>query len=265
MSDDTTLVVTDLDGSLWDRQIIVAPETQAALTELARRGITVLAATGGSTFSVRTAFAKNGLELPAVLLNGSLGFDYRTGQTFHQHAFPDAVADQVADVFRAADLEPAVYTADHRVHAGATPTTQWAHLAEIAPELVLSDNRIAAALVFATLGIEKDRLQPAADALTTIAGVVPTFYPDYLYDNWSIMVQPPGVSKWNGVQAYRAVHALTECRVIAIGDGGNDPEMLEAADVGVAVSSGDQSAIDAANFLIGAPEDGGWAEVLDLL
>ena len=258
------MVVSDLDGSLWDRNIVVAPETKMALAELARRGVPVLAATGGSTFSVRTGFTKNSIELPAVLLNGSLGFDYRTGETFHQHSFDDRVADAVTAAFHAADLEPAVYTADHRVYAAATPTTQGAHLAEIEGELVLSNDRGSAALVFATLGIAKHRLQPAAESLAAIDGIVPTFYPDYLYDNWSIMVQPPGVSKWNGVQAYRA-HALTDHRVIAIGDGANDLEMLEAADVGLAVNGSDPTAIAASDFLIGTPEDGGWAEVLDLL
>lgn len=265
----TPLVVTDLDGTVWDRDIVAHQDTLDAIAELGKRGIPVLAATGGSTFSVRASFAKNSLELPAVLLNGSLGYDYATGVTFHEHSFSPESANHVIDIFLDEGLQPAIYTADHTVHAGATPDTTERHFEEIEGVLTIADLATLTdhqkILVFATLGLAEERVAKAAERIDAIDGISPAYYQDYLFGGWSIMVQPPGISKWNGVQAWMATQDQTFGPVIAIGDGGNDPEMIAAADLGVAILGGDQRTVDAAQLHVAAPDRGGWAQILTIL
>jgi hydroxymethylpyrimidine pyrophosphatase-like HAD family hydrolase len=67
------LVVTDLDGTLWDDQRQIREETRQALAELAGRGIPVLAATARGMGSTTTLFSDLGLSLPAVYCNGAFG------------------------------------------------------------------------------------------------------------------------------------------------------------------------------------------------
>ena len=67
MTEPISLVVTDLHGTLWDRDGRVHDLTRAALHELDRRGLPVLAATARRPASARRVMQMNGLTLPAVL------------------------------------------------------------------------------------------------------------------------------------------------------------------------------------------------------
>ena len=69
------LVVSDLDGTLWERHDEIHPATMEAIAELERRGLPLLIATGRRLASTRDALARFGLTLPAVLLNGALVVD----------------------------------------------------------------------------------------------------------------------------------------------------------------------------------------------
>ena len=65
------LVVTDLDGTLWDRECTIHPEPVLALDQLRAEGIPVLAATARRQRSVLRRLDRYGLSLPLVLLDGA--------------------------------------------------------------------------------------------------------------------------------------------------------------------------------------------------
>ena len=54
-------------------------------------------------------------------------------------------------------------------------------------------------------------------------------------------------------------------RVLAVGDGANDVELLEAAKVACAVAGGHAAALALADHVIDPPAAGGWAALLDLV
>lgn len=64
------LVVTDLDGTLWDAGERIHSRTLAALHELEARGVPLLVATGRRPRSAAQVLAREGLRPPAVLLDG---------------------------------------------------------------------------------------------------------------------------------------------------------------------------------------------------
>jgi len=135
VSQPISLVVTDLDGTLWDRDGRVHELTLHALQELDRRGIPVLAATGRRPASARQLMVANRVLLPAVVFDGSLGKDFATGATFHRTAFapPDAAA--VLEALQQIDLEPCV-NIDRELRdavVGRNPATHPAHVRFITP------------------------------------------------------------------------------------------------------------------------------------
>ena len=77
--------------------------------------------------------------------------------------------------------------------------------------------------------------------------------------------RPPGVSKWSGVLAYCAEQGIDPGRVLAVGDGANDLELLDAAAVACVVATAPPAVLARADHLIGPPASGGWAAVLDLV
>lgn len=273
-----TLVVTDLDNSFWGNDVVCHPDTLAAQASLAERGVGFLVATGRRASSAAEGLRANGLDVPCVLLNGALGVDFTKpddsalkAHRFHMTGFPDGHADEVVDVFLEHGLQPCVYVADGRVVISDNPSTSDVHLASLRSfdgELIEEELRGVGArreiLYAAILGADPEVLGPCVEQLASVPCETAA-YSDHMYGGLSVMAQPSGVSKWVGIQAYIEYAGINPERVIAVGDGGNDLEMLEHATIGLAVEGGDERALAIGDHVIAPPDNGGWAEVLNYL
>lgn len=267
--DTQVLVVTDLDGSFWDSELRCHPSTFPALDALADHGVHLLAATGRRAHSARGGLVLNDLWLPAVLLNGALGIDFRSDDQFH--AAPFAVDDALAIVERLGQvgLFPLMYLADGSVAGPPQITTSESHRATFARQLKVVDPAATAVtdeiLSFSMIGLPRETLAPVPAAVPPELATA-MVYNDHLYNNmWSVHIQPRNISKLDGIQAYLAHSGLQPDRIIAIGDGSNDVEMLQHADLALGVAGGHSEALDVADVIIPHPTEGGWASVLDHL
>lgn len=90
-------------------------------------------------------------------------------------------------------------------------------------------------------------------------------YPEPRYGGYGLIVNPPGISKWNGIAAFCHLTGISASEVLAVGDGDNDLTMLSRAAVAVAVKGGTERALAAADHVIGPPSEHGWASLLDLI
>lgn len=269
------LVVTDLDRTLWAEERI-HDRTLWALRELETRRLPLLVATGRRRRSAREGLARNGLTLPAVVLDGALGHD-RDGRAFHDAAFTPEQAASVLEAFLSVGVEPAVYVDRPGVEliVGEHPSTHPVHLEYVGPGVRRGDLRRTVAeepvYSFAVLAGEADPVERAAAAVRALddggtPGGVPWVTENaFVEGTTSISVRPPEVSKWAGVLAWCADQGIDPSRVLAVGDGENDLELLEAAAVACVVSDGCDSALALAHHVIEPAELGGWCAVLDLL
>jgi hydroxymethylpyrimidine pyrophosphatase-like HAD family hydrolase len=66
------------------------------------------------------------------------------------------------------------------------------------------------------------------------------------------------------VLAFCATYGIDPGRVLAVGDGANDLELLEGAAVACVVDTAPPAVLARADHLIGPPDTGGWAAVLKL-
>ncbi len=265
------LVVTDLDGTLSDPAERVHPRTTAAVRCLWAAGVPVLVATGRRPSAAAMVLEAAGLAGPAVLLDGSVGRDLRDGRGFHRVTFDAEAAAGVLSTFTAAGLEPCVYVdrAGVDLVVGDRPSTHPRHLARAAAWAVRDDlARVVAGepvLSFAIAGGDADRLGPVATALAAAGAGSASVTADLVYGGSTLQVRPFGVSKWSGVLSFCADQGLDHDRVLAVGDGANDVELLAAARISCAVTGGAPAALACADHLIGPPSSGGWAAILDLL
>jgi hydroxymethylpyrimidine pyrophosphatase-like HAD family hydrolase len=265
------LVVTDLDGTFWDDGQQLHPRTAAAVEELARRGVGLIAATGRRRRSAEAGYRRAGMALPTVLLNGSHGHDYDTGADFHATAFTAADAQALFELCAAHGRGPCVYTTNPQpdAYVGAVVSTCDQHLAMLGPHLGLADLADIAAthtvLGFSILGRPHEELADLAAAIEASGLAAVAFTNDQMYAGWSLMVAPAGVSKWTGVLAWCGLAGVDPDRVLAIGDGGNDVELLAAAAVAVTIEGGDARAAAVADHVVRRPDEGGWADLLALL
>jgi hydroxymethylpyrimidine pyrophosphatase-like HAD family hydrolase len=279
------LVVTDLDGTLSDATERIHPASLRAIRELRSAGIAVLVATGRRPRMACAVLEAGDLVGPAVVLDGALGIDLRDGRVFHQVAFPPAAARRVLASFGAAGLSPCVYVDRPGVDlvVGERPSTHPDHLARAQPFVATDDlARVVATepvYAFAVVGRPAPLLEPVLAGLAE-GGRGPgrdggparagpagsaSVVNDLIYGGATLQVRPPAVSKWSGVLAYCAEQGIDPGRVLAVGDGANDLELLEGAAVACAVATAVPAVLARADHVLGPPASGGWAAVLDLV
>jgi hydroxymethylpyrimidine pyrophosphatase-like HAD family hydrolase len=264
------LVVTDLDGTLWGPDVLVPRAHLDAIESLTAEGVTVMVATARRARVVAEALQVAGLSLPAVVLDGALGIDLRTGLRFHEALFPTDAAVEALAVFRDHGLDPCVYIDDPVIDVVVSdhPSTCDEHLASLESYSrvgVLADAVAGSAVYnFAILGLPRGELEPVAAALTSTGAEV-VLHREERFGQWGLVVGPPGVTKWNGVLSYCEHAGISPGEVLAVGDGDNDVEMLRQAAVAVAVRGGTEGAVAAADHLIDPPERDGWSAVVGLV
>ena len=235
------LVVTDLDGTLSDADERIHPASVRAIRDLEAGGIPVLVATGRRLRMACAVLEAGGLTGPAVVLDGAIGLDLRDGRVFHQVAFPTAAARGVLAAFAAAGLSPCVYVDRPEVDlvVGAHPSTNPGHLARAQPWVAVADlaHVVSAEPVyaFAVVGRPAPLLEPVLGAVGPAGSA--SIVPDLIYGGSTLQVRPPGISKWSAVLAFCAEQGIDPGRVLAVGDGANDLELLEGAAVACAVAT----------------------------
>jgi hydroxymethylpyrimidine pyrophosphatase-like HAD family hydrolase len=271
MSSAVDLVVTDLDGTLSDPGERIHPRTAGAVRALLDAGIPVLIATGRRPRTATVVLEAAGLCGPAVMLDGSIGHDLRDGRPFHRVVFDAVAAANVLRSFAAAGYQPCLHLDLPGVDilVGDRPSTHPRHLARAAPWVVHGDPARAVevdpVLSFTVVGGEPVALTELAEAVVATGFGSASVTRDLMYGGATLQVRPPGVSKWSGVLSFCRDQGLDPGRVLAVGDGANDVELLAAARIACAVDGGAAGAIANADHLIGPPSEGGWAAILALV
>lgn len=271
------LVVTDLDGTFWHTDDHVPTHVLDAVAAIDRLGIPLLVATGRRVASTQGPLARFDLAPPAVVLNGALGLDLATGDRFHRAPFPVEEALAAYDAFASVGLSPVVYVDHPRydVFLSHSPDTNPAHVQALgdtagrrwSPEMGGTSDDLRqtvateAVLGFSLIGVP---FGPAEAAFAALAPFVEAHL-DRAIDfpgMASLTAAPRNQSKWDGVLAFCAARGIDSGKVLALADGPNDVELLQAAAVRLVPDGSHQVALDLADTIIPPARHGGWSEVL---
>ena len=259
------LVVTDLDGTLWDRDGRIEPATLEALGALGERGIRVLAATARRRRSTAEHFDAYGLTLPMVLLDGSLGWDPSSASWFHRRSFDPGDAGFVLGEFDRAGIEPCVNVGDERdIVVGPSPSSHPDNVAYLASFCAYGDlSEVVATsevLSFQVYGAAHEAVTPLATAVNASGRASATVHTDIGHGGHACTVRPTGADKWDGVLSYCVAAGIDPRHTVAIGDGENDVEMLMRAGWSCAPASASPAALAAARAIVAPTGHGGWAQ-----
>ena len=197
-------------------------------------------------------------------IDGALGIDFRTGERFHEAVFGAEAARHTRAAFQAYGLDPCLYVEDSEIDIAVSrsPSTCAPHLEKLGRLAETRDLAETASTMsvyaFSVLGLDREVLAPVAGELADAHGATVVLHPEPDYGKFGIVVNPQGLSKWSGIEAYCTLHGIETDEVAAVGDGLNDLEMLRQAGVGIGVRGGRGDVIEMADFLIESPERRGW-------
>lgn len=260
------LVVTALDGSLWDDDLHVSEDTKAALTWLDDAGIPVLAATARASRSAHKILNENSIRLTAaVLLNGALGIDCRNNTRFHSTTFTVQETRRVLRLFLNFGIEPCVYLESEDVFMATskTPSSAPEYLTSVDADVAYVDDLssfVGNRAVFGILavGMSRATLKPVADALSDVTDVKLVPHPEL--DSWTLIVVPSKIDKWAAVKSFCNANNIATNRILSVGSHDNDLEILGAARIACAMANASLSAMNSAKVIID-----NWSSILDFI
>ncbi|WNC17019.1 HAD family hydrolase [Brevibacillus brevis] len=257
----TTLLVTDLDGTLLTRNQEISPENQQAIKRLKERGGMFTFATGRTEEAVAPFARQLSLELPMILYNGARISHPLTGAVLYEATLTlpgglwkellRAASDGVAVlVYKDGD----VYAPERSELLERHEQKDGVRCKPFPPEL--TGQPITKILLIAEL----PECLKALEEKIAITGIAcETVYSESNY----LEILPPRVSKGTALAELVRMLQIQELFVVTVGDNLNDLTMVKEADLGVAVANAHPLLKEAADTVTVHHEEHAIAAVID--
>lgn len=280
------LIAVDLDGTLLDGRGRVSDANRRAVERLRAAGWMLVPATGRSWREARRTLEAIDHDGVAVTAGGSVLSDARTGATMDRIVLDEGLVHELAEALLAEGLV-AHLLRDHHVcdhdycmigTGNLDPATVWwleqhavpmRRVDSIADSLVHGHDH-----VLRVGAIERaDRLQPVCAQLRERFGHRASM------QSWSAVTAEQAVGsvthlleiyalesdKWTMLQRVREAHGIHHARVVAVGDGLNDLQMVREAAFGVAMANADARLLALADHVAPHHAEDGFADLVTRL
>jgi len=268
-------IAIDIDGTLVVPDEDVTPRVKRAVAAAREMGVIVLLATG-RRFDTAQEFARAlDLDGPMIVSGGAMVCNAASGEIYYEDVLPQEGLAASVDVLQRAGLQPLLrerWSLGHRLFTGPEacdddPTIIYvSHEAEVV-RLPYERLRQTTEVMFAAgLCEDEDRLQALAKEVWNIPGLLPLVLP------FGPGVLPSAVLDiFNaGTCKAKALHFVSERfgfdmqQVMAIGDGINDIDLLQAVGMPVAVGNAIPEAKAVAKAVVASNDEDGVAEAIEL-
>ena len=236
------LIALDMDGTILNGSSELTPRTKKAIRSAISSGIAVVIATGRMYPSALPLIKEIGISLPCVFYNGAIVRDPISGEILLERGLGKDLTAEIVSYYRDQGWYIQVYNNDNvYVIDGNDPRTRfYENISKIPPVSLgekLWDFNVDSTKL---LGITLDEA-----TFHLMAEKTRSHFGDRIYTavSWGAFVEitHPEVNKANGLALVAEKLGIDQKDVLAIGDAGNDKEMIVWAGYGVAMgNSSDQ-------------------------
>ena len=244
------VLISDLDGTLLDDAKKISDKNMSAIGEFIDNGGIFTIATGRGVASTRDVAEELQLAAPAVVFNGAAVYLFSEKHFLWQCSLSDSAPDYVSmitarfptigvEILRGEDVYVTQSNRrEERRFASIVKTPIWRPLGDIPPDGWLK-----------VLYVD----EPETIDELIVFGAEHCGDDVHLVRSESIYCEmlPGGVNKGAGLDKLLEIIEADGRYIVATGDYDNDVEMLEYADLGIAVANATPSAMAAADMVVG--------------
>lgn len=265
-----TLYVTDLDGTLLNRQDRVSPFSIRTINELVKKGMLFTYATARSLVSATKVTEGLSTNIPVIAYNGAFILQPSSGAVLAREDFTAEERSRVRAFLDARGISPLVYA-----FVDGVEKVSWIpelendgirrylsqrqgdrRLRPVSGRDALYEGEI---FYYTCIG-EKEELQPVFDVFAGDARYRCTMQQELYRPEYWCEIMPARASKANAVRKLKEMWDCT--RVVSFGDAVNDLPMFEISDEAYAVANAVDELKAAATGIIESNEDDGVAKWL---
>jgi len=267
-------IAIDIDGTLVVPDQDVTPRVKRAVKAALKQGVLVLLATGRRFDSAQQFALALELDGPMIVSGGAMVCNGTSGEIYYEDVIPPEGVTAVVDLLHSSGLQPLLrqrWSLGHELFTGPrefddAPTRMYVQREEHMNRLRYERLRTTGDVMFASgLCEEEGRLQELAKAVWELPNLMPLVLP------YGPGVLPsPVLDIFNaGTCKAKALHFVSErfgfdmAEAMAIGDGINDIDLLEAVGMPVAVGNAIPEAKAIAKAVVGANDEDGVAEAIE--
>jgi hypothetical protein len=257
-------LITDADGTLLTDDKRILDTDMAAIREFTESGGLFTVATGRGVALSQVLADELNLEIPAVIFNGAAVYDFKRDKFLWQCNLPDEARDYMKLLMeRFPTLGIEILRGDE-VNVARTNKLEEMHIAfgcknplRRGFDEVPHDSWIKTLLVGEPEEIDEVIAFSEAQNFENVHMVrsAPIFYE----------MLPGGVNKGTGFKKLLEIMNLSDKFVVAAGDFMNDLEMIQMADLGVAVANAEGCVKGAADLTVCDNNSGAMREIIEYL
>lgn len=267
---DSTLYVSDLDGTLLDRNAKVPKMSEYIINDLISRGMKFTIATARSWSSACDIVKNLNLTLPVATYNGTFIVNPVNGDIIESNCFEKAQVDYIFNVLEEAGIYPLVYAfidgCERVSWIGGRENEGVQYYLEtrkgdrrLRKVSSFSDLLSGTVYYFTVIG-SKEELEPLIPLFDNQGHISYNFQQELYRDEYWLEIKRFDSTKAKAVEKIKRMTGSK--KIISFGDNINDLPMFNISDEAYAVSNADPRLIRAATGRIGSPEDNGVAEWL---
>lgn len=239
------LYVSDLDGTLLNRDRKIDKDVEEKLNEAIEKGINFTVSTGRGATTIDILKNLN-LKLPIMLLNGAVNYDFNRNQYIDKKVIPNEKVLEIINMAKNLDFKRFEIQTMIDGRLVRFPISEWNRKTEILV-LFASNN--------------KEGMQEMAKILERIEGINFFIHKKvYGEDEWYCDITPGNTSKASSLKRLKEKYEFD--KVIAFGDSENDLPLAEIADEFYAVENAADIVKQNATNVIGSCYEGGVAEFI---
>ncbi len=263
MNNNIKLVAIDLDGTLLNSRHALSARNQSAIESAQRQGVEVVLATGKTRHAAEDLIDSLGIDSPGIYMQGLITYN-ADGSVRTRIVMAKESVSRVIALGEEFGFGALAYSDNRtfalRVDEFATKMTEYGepHVETIAGWLELLNKFDINKVVLYGEENQVTALRGAIDARLDGAVHVTRANVDGM-----IEVLPPNTSKGQAVKTLLEELGIDSSRALAVGDGENDIEMLQAVGIGVAMGNATQMLKDVADVIVPSNDEDGVAVALE--